>query len=242
MDSPHVTRSLVVACDVASNDELEALVSATGGLEFVSGFKVGAMLALSVGLRETCEIVRRHTAQDIIYDHQKFGTDIPAICGGKLLGLLKDAGVTQVIAFPLSGIETLRAFVNGCGDNGLEPIVGGEMTHPGFLVREGGYIANAAPARIYQDAAGLGVRRFVVPATKPRKMAKYRREIVQVCTDPVFLFPGVGKGQGGDIVKAFRQVDPHTALAIVGRGIYAQREPAKAARALWENVVKCSPA
>ena len=140
----------------------------------------------------------------------------------------------------MSGIETLKAFVEGAREYALEPIVGGEMTHSGFLVREGGYIATAAPARIYEDAFRLGVRRFLVPATKPRKMAKYRREIEQVCRDPVFLFPGVGKGQGGDIVEAFRRVHPHAAAAIVGRGIYAQPDPEKAARALWENVLGSS--
>ena len=238
MNQPDANRSLVVACDVASQQDLERLVAATGALEFISGFKIGAMLALSVGLRATCETIRRHTSKDIIYDHQKFGTDIPAICGGKLLELMKEAGVSQVIAFPLSGIETLKAFAEGCREHDLEPVVGGEMTHTGFLVREGGYIANAAPARIYQDAVRLGVRRFVVPATKPRKMAKYRREIEEVCPDPLFLFPGVGKGQGGDIVQAFRQVQPHGAVAIVGRGIYAQPHPDQAAMNLWQSVLQ----
>jgi orotidine-5'-phosphate decarboxylase len=229
-------RGLIVACDVTSEAELEHLAAATGTLDFMRGFKVGVLLSLSVGLRRTCEIIRRHSRQDIIYDHQKFGTDIPDICGGAVLGLLKDIGVTQVIAFPFAGIETLKAFATGCQKLGLEPIVGGEMTHAGFLVREGGYIANAGPARIYRDAAGLGVRRFVLPATKPQSMAKHRRAIEKACTTPAFMFPGVGKGQGGDIVEAFRQVEPHAALAIVGRGIYAQPDPAAAASGLWEAV------
>jgi orotidine-5'-phosphate decarboxylase len=231
-----VERGLVVACDVTSEPDLERVVAATGGLDFVRGFKVGVLLALSVGLRRACTIIRRHSTQDIIYDHQKFGTDIPDLCGGAVLGLLKDIGVTQVIAFPFAGIETLKAFAGGCQKLGLEPIVGGEMTHAGFLVREGGYIANTGPTRIYQDAAGLGIRRFVVPATKPKNMARHRRAIEKLCAEPAFLFPGVGKGQGGDIVEAFRRVDPHAALAIVGRGIYAQPDPAAGAASLWNAV------
>ncbi len=241
MNAYDAKRSLVLACDVASQQDLRKLVTATAELEFISGFKIGAMLALSVGLRQTCDTIRDRTDQDIIYDHQKFGTDIPAMCGGKLLDLLQNAGVSQVIAFPLAGIETLKAFVEGCRARNLEPVIGGEMTHPGFLVREGGYIANAAPARMYGDAVQLGVQRFVVPATKPRRMAKYRREIEEACKDPVFLFPGVGKGQGGDIVEAFRQVQPHGAIAIVGRGIYAQPDPGKAAHGLWDGVLRSFP-
>ncbi len=229
-------RGLIVACDLTSEPELERVAAATAGLDFIRGFKVGVLLALSIGLRRACEIIRRHGHQDVIYDHQKFGTDIPDICGGQVLGLLKDIGVTQVIAFPFAGIETLKAFVNGCRKHDLEPIVGGEMTHAGFLVRDGGYIADTGPARIYQDAAKLGVRRFVLPATKPQSMAQHRKAIEGVCERPVFMFPGVGKGQGGDIVEAFRQVEPHSALAIVGRGIYAQPDPGAAAVGLWESV------
>jgi orotidine-5'-phosphate decarboxylase len=65
-------------------------------------------------------------------------------------------------------------------------------------------------------------------------MAQHRQTIEQVCPAPVFLFPGVGKGQGGDIAEAFRQVAPHAALAIVGRGIYAQPDPREAAVQLWQ--------
>lgn len=229
-------RGLIVACDLTSEPELERVAAATAALEFIRGFKVGVLLALSVGLRRACEMIRRHGSQDIIYDHQKFGTDIPDICGGQVLGLLKDIGVTQVIAFPFAGIETLKAFSRGCRDYGLEPIVGGEMTHAGFLSRDGGYLSDTGPARIYQDAAELGVRRFVLPATKPQSMAQHRRAIEQACAQPLFMFPGVGKGQGGDIVEAFRQVEPHSAFAIVGRGIYAQPDPAAAATHLWEAV------
>jgi orotidine-5'-phosphate decarboxylase len=229
-------RGLIVACDVTTEADLERLAAATGPLDFMRGFKVGVLLALSVGLRRACEIIRRHSSQDIIYDHQKFGTDIPDICGGAVLGLLQDLGVTQVIAFPFAGIETLKAFAAGCQKLGLEPIVGGEMTHAGFLVRDGGYIADTSPSRIYQDAAGLGIRCFVLPATKPQAMAMHRKAVEKLCPQPAFMFPGVGKGQGGDIVEAFRQVEPHAALAIVGRGIYAQPDPAAAATALWESV------
>ena len=50
MNQSSANRSLVVACDVASQQDLRTLVAATGELEFISGFKIGAMLALSVGL------------------------------------------------------------------------------------------------------------------------------------------------------------------------------------------------
>jgi len=230
------SNGLVIACDVPTYQDLEGLVSQTSDLGFVYGFKVGSMLALLGGLREVCQIVRTRTLKPIIYDHQKFGTDIPEMCGGKILDTVKQAGVTEIIAFPFAGINTLKAFVEGCRRCELRPIVGAEMTHTGFLVKDGGYIANSAPQRIYSDATELGVEHFVIPATKPERMRKYRRAIERVCKHAVFLFPGVGKGQGGDIAEAFKQVHPHAGLAIVGRGVYAHPEPRKAAEELWAKV------
>ena len=229
---------MVIACDVSTREDLAMLGEQTASLGFVYGFKLGAMLAVSKGLREACRILRRTTSKPIIYDHQKFGTDIPEICGGKILDTLKETGVTEVIAFPFAGINTLKAFVEGCRRSELRPIVGGEMTHEGFLVKDGGYIADSAPQRMYSDAAQLGVEHFVIPATKPERMRKYRRAIDKLCEKPTFLFPGVGKGQGGDIVEAFAQVHPHPGLAIVGRGVYAQPQPRRAAEALWANVTQ----
>ncbi len=110
------------------------------------------------------------------------------------------------------------------------------MSHEGYLVKERGYIANDAPTRMYLDAADLGVNHFIVPGTKPRSTEKYRRLIEARVSDPVFMFPGVGKGQGGDVKAMFKAVKPHSALAIVGRGIYGETSPREAASTLWRII------
>ncbi len=227
---------IIPACDVSDIADLADLVEVTNDLDFIQGYKIGMDLVVSHGINKVTELIREYTDLPIIYDHQKFGTDIPDICSGKILDTLKTAGINGVIIFPQSGIETLKATVKACKETFLSPIVGGEMTHRGYIVSEGGYIADEAPERIYLDAARLGVEYFVIPGTKLESMRKYHSKLQKIIKEPKFLFPGIGKGQGGDIAAAFSAVHPYDSYAIVGRGIYGEKNRGEAAKKLWENV------
>ena len=227
---------VIPACDVDSVPALSRIVKATGDLSFIQGYKIGMDLVVRCGVGEVVDAIRRFTDLPVIYDHQKFGTDIPEICGGRILEILRDVGISAVIIFPQAGIETLEAAVRACERLGLVPIVGGEMTHKGYLVQEGGYITDDAPQRMYLDAAELGVEYFVLPGTRVESIKRYRSQLEKVVESPKFLFPGIGKGQGGDIVAAFRAVGPLGGYAIVGRGIYAEEDSRQAAIRLWDNV------
>jgi len=232
----HKEYGVIPACDVAKLKELQELVKQTHKLDFIVGYKIGMQLVITYGITRVLRVIRSYTTLPVIYDHQKFGTDIPDICGGPILGTLKNAGVAGIIAFPQSGIETLRALVEGCKKTGLTCIIGGEMTHKGYLVAEGGYISDDGPRRMYIDAAKLGVEYFVIPGTRLQSMKSYSTELQNSVPDPKFLFPGIGKGQGGDIVAAFSAISPFKGFAIVGRGIYAERDKTEAAKRLWEGV------
>jgi len=227
---------IIPACDVDDLDDLSNLIETTCFLEFIQGYKIGMDLVVPYGIDQVTELIRKYTLLPIIYDHQKFGTDIPDICSGKILEKLKNAGIKAIIIFPQAGIETLQSVVQACKRIDLIPIVGGEMTHKGYFISEGGYIANNAPERMYLDAAKLGVEYFIIPGTKLKSMRRYSSRLKKIVKEPKFLFPGVGKGQGGDIVAAFNTVKPHNSYAIIGRGIYAEKNKTEAAKKLWENV------
>jgi Orotidine-5''-phosphate decarboxylase len=239
---------IIPACDVDRLEDLEKLVKSTCDIDGIVGYKVGAILGLKYGLLTVVKSISRHTNLPIIYDHQKFGTDIPDICGGSMLEVLKDSGIDIVIIFPQAGPATLKAAikgsddpkkqnVKGCYKYGLVPIVGGEMTHEKYLEESGGYLRNDAPERMYLDAAELGVEYFVVPGTKVDKMEKYRSLLSTIITEPKFLFPGIGNDyQGGDIVKAFAAVKPFPSYAIVGRSIYAAPDIKEATEKLCKIV------
>lgn len=227
-------RGLIVACDVRRLSDLASLVESTAQVPFVRGYKIGALLALAHGLEPVLSVIRAATDKFVMYDHQKFGTDIPEIAGGQVLDVLREVGVDGVIIFPQAGPQTLRAAVEGCGGRGLLPISGGEMTHSAYLMGDGGYIADDAPSRMYKDAAALGVEHFVVPGTRPGQIQSYRTLLSQECSAPVFLFPGIGKGQGGSLEEALDAVGDFDAFAIVGRAISAS-DPADATQKLWSG-------
>jgi len=241
---------IIPACDVKRIDDLEELVKLTYNIEGIVGYKVGAILGLKYGLSSIVKIISKYTDLPIIYDHQKFGTDIPDICGGDMLEVLKDAGINIVIIFPQSGPETLKATivgsdnpklkdsVKGCYNFGLSPIVGGEMTHPKYIAADGGYLTNNGPERMYLDAVKLGVEYFVIPGTKVDKMKKYRLLLAEKLENPKFLFPGIGRDhQGGDIIEAFNAIRPFSGYAIVGRAIYAAEDIKKATERLCNSIM-----
>ncbi|MCD4845167.1 MAG: orotidine 5'-phosphate decarboxylase [Methanosarcinales archaeon] len=251
MDLFNLKYGIIPACDVKLLDDLEDLVKSTCNIKGIVGYKVGAILGLKYGLPAIVETISTYTNLPIIYDHQKFGTDIPDICGGDMLEVLKEAGINIVIIFPQAGPDTLKAAivgsidpklkdtVKGCYKFGLSPIVGGEMTHNKYIESDGGYLTNEAPERMYLDAAKLGVEYFVVPGTKVEKMKKYRLMLSKASKNPKFLFPGIGRDyQGGDIIEAFNAVKPFSSYAIVGRAIYAADDIKESTERLCEVIRK----
>ena len=226
---------IIPACDVQDITSLVNVIKDTRSLGFIQGYKLGIKIIAFEGAKKVIKAIRELTDLPIIYDHQKYGTDIPELSGGDIVDGFKKMGFDGLIIFPFAGINTLRAIIEGCERTDLLPIVGGEMTHPGFLVSEGGYIADDAPTRIYLDAAHLGVDTFVVPGTKIDKIKEYAVLIGDMVPNPRFMFPGIGKGQGGDIAEAFKAAFPYSCSAIVGRGIYAAKDISAAATALWES-------
>lgn len=226
-------RSLIPACDVATLAEFEKLVKETANIKKIGGYKVGFELALAYGLGAVVKAARKHTKKPIIYDHQKAATDIPDVAE-KFAGVCKKSGVDAVILFPLTGPETERAWIKACQNKGLGVIVGGEMTHKAFLESDGGFITPTAPKKIYEIAAELGVRDFVVPGNKPEKIREYRELLEAKGVKPVLYSPGL-VAQGGSLSEGAKAAGKSW-HAIVGRGIYGAKDMKKAAEELCREL------
>lgn len=230
-------RSVVVACDVDSLTKLERLVSAVSQEEAIGGYKVGFELSLRYGLSAVTHSIREIAGSEacIIYDHQKAGTDTPHT-GLGFVSACRDGSANSAIIFPFTGIQTLESWIEAFQQVGLTPIVGGKMTHRGFLVSDGGFIADDAPEGIYRRAAKLGVRSFVVPGTDPVSSARYAQIIEDILGEGNFelMSPGFsleGRGQGGNIKDFMEEVgDNRRVHAIVGRAIFNNPDPANAVK------------
>ena len=221
-------RGIVIACDVTTLDLLEKLVTETSAIEGVVGYKIGSILGLKYGLNAITRIISRQSRLPIIYDHQKAGTDIPALAK-KLIVTCKDADISAMIIFPFAGPATLESFVDTARDLDVSLIAGAAMTHQRFFESEGGYLSSQSIERMYDKAASLGIAHFVVPATRPTVLSQYLHLILRHCESPSFLLPGIG-AQGGSISDTFKQLDNYNAYAIVGSAIYEAESIQKSAR------------
>ncbi len=218
-------RSIIPACDMTSLEEFKSLVEQTHDVPGIGGYKIGKLLAYWNSLPVVVKAAREFTDKPLIVDDQKFGNDIPDL-GDKIMKMVSEAGADAVILFPFAGPKTQEAWTKAAQKYELGVIVGGEMTHPEFLERDGGYLNNEAPDRIYDIAAYAGVTNFVVPGNKPKAIEYYRGILTAHKIDLVFYSPGFVK-QGGKITDAAKAAGDKF-HGIVGRAIY-QAEDKKAA-------------
>jgi orotidine-5'-phosphate decarboxylase len=216
---------VIVACDVKTLDELKKLVEATSSVNGIVGYKIGFILGLSYGLKNVVLTIRKVSKLPVIYDHQKASTDIPEM-GSEFAAVMKNAGVDSAILFPQSGPATQEAFVKALINQGIVPMVGGEMTHPKYLEKDGGYIKDDSPEKMYINGAKAGAKFFIVPGNKTEAIRRYAKLLSSI-TKPRFCFPGIGR-QGGDIEAAFEACGT-SAYAIIGSSIYKAADPRKAA-------------
>ncbi len=220
-------KSIIPACDVATLEKLKELVSETCSVKCIGGYKIGFELVIPFGIQKVVDVIRGLTDLPIIYDHQKAATDIPDV-GIKFMNACK--GVNAVILFPQAGPVTEEEWIKAAQAEKFGVIVGGEMTHPGYLESDKGFISDSAPKRIYELAVKLGVKDFVVPGNKPEKIEEYKNFIESLGVEPVLYSPGL-VAQGGDLTESAKAAG-NKWHAIVGRGLYQAKNINKAAKEL----------
>ncbi len=197
------------------------LVEQVGASDMVYGYKIGFALGLACGIPETVRAIKAVSNKPIIYDHQKGGTDIPDTAP-LFADVMSQGGVDEAILFPLTGPETMKAWIAALKERSIKVIVGSIMTHKGYLMSEGGFIPDAAVKTIFETAIREGVNSFVVPLTKPEKT----EELIAHCTfnpHTEFYSPGLGH-QKGDAAR-FGFIKRH--YLIVGRSLLNADDPLK---------------
>ncbi|MCR4368499.1 MAG: orotidine 5'-phosphate decarboxylase, partial [archaeon] len=154
-----IDRGIMPACDFDDIKLFEKLVKETDSIRGISSYKIGFELGLKYGLPKVVKVARKHTKKPLVYDHQKAGTDVP-FTGEKFAAVCRQAGIDIVILFPQAGPHTEAEWIKACQKEGLGVIVGGEMTHPGYLESDGGFLGDDAPIKMYSIAIEHGVKDF----------------------------------------------------------------------------------
>ncbi len=206
---------IIPSLDTLSLEDALGCVRDTHHRKSIYGYKVGFSLGLRFGLQSFMEKCRAITNKPFIYDHQKAGTDIPET-GPLFAQTLRECGINEGILFPQAGARTLAAWAKALQENNLKVIVGGMMTHQGYITSEGGYLDDDSISRIYSNAWELGVRSFVTPLTRPDFVNHLVANIPGIA-DAEFYSPGYG-AQGGSR-NGYPTLAKH--YVIVGRRLLA---------------------
>jgi len=226
-----LNKSIIPSCDISDLSKLKNLVRETCSVKGIGAYKIGLELCIPYGICQVVDTIRKFTNLPIIYDHQKAANDIPEL-GEKFARAVK--GVDAVILFPFTGLETEKAWIKACKKEKLGVIVGGEMTHKGFLEREGGFISEKESLKIYEIAAQEKINDFVVPGNKPEKIKLYKAFLEARGVKPIFYSPGL-IAQRGDITQSAKAAGERW-HAIVGRALYNAKDVNKVAKELVKNL------
>ena len=217
-------RSVIIACESIEDFGYNGIVHATRNLEGIGGYKVGASPIFWMGCQNFIHYIRGDYGTDktLIYDHQKGGTDIPDTATTILNAIArpratKARGFDAVILYPFSGPQSEKKWITAAETEGLGVLVGGLMSHEGFLRSEGGFFADEAVPELYLAAAEQGVRDFIIPATKLDRIAPVVEALRKKVIRPVFYAVGIG-AQGGSI-QGVSQLLGRNWHAIIGRQI-----------------------
>jgi len=227
-----LNKSIIPAADVESLEKLKQLVEETCDVEGIGAYKIGFELVIPFGMKNVIDAVREYTDLPVIYDHQKAGTDIPDT-GIKFMRACK--GADAVILFPQAGPVTEEAWIKAAQAENMDVIIGGEMTHKGYLETDNGFLKSDMPKRAYSIAADLGVKDFVVPGNKPDRIKEYRELLEKKNIKPVFYSPGL-VAQGGSITDGAKAAGDRW-HAIIGRGLYEAKDMHAAAKEFAKEIV-----
>jgi len=203
-------RTIIPACDVGTLDQLGKIVRVTKDDPNVRAYKVGFDLGLGYGLGPVVDAIKGEYPEAILmYDHQKASTDVPHT-GKGFARKMEESGVDAAILFPRERDPvTQYVWTNELLERGVAVLIGGELTH-----RE----ATPDNEQIYWNGVFQGVRDFVVPGTKPERVAFYKDMMDRFGIKYSFFSPGL-ISQGGEITEAGEAAGERF-HGIVGRAIF----------------------
>lgn len=230
------THGIVPALDLDQPDAVKRVVEQTTGIEGVVAYKLGLTMTLRLGLAAAVRELRSVTDLPIFYDHQKAGPDVGDMAE-KFSATTAEAGVDGLVLFPLAGPRAVDAFVGGAIAHGLVPLVGGDLPLADYNASGGGYVVDDALDLIFERAIAKGADHFIVPGRDEAKVRHHAGRLAERVEAPSLFIPGIG-ALGGSIETAFAAAEGCRAYAIVGRGVYAGDDPARAARDLAEQALR----
>lgn len=209
----------------------------------ITGLKIGSDIIDNYGYFTTRHLLNEIECEhDIIIDLQKRATDIPNQINKQVRDGAENFGAKAYIGSPAGAgsnagmIEreygSFQAFIKACRECDIEPIIVLEMTQPGatYFLRED---ASEDLARLSKQE---GVKYFVAPATRPKRIEIYRKILGE---DAEIISPGVGPQKTGDPIKdATNAIKLGADHIVSGRTLINAESPHNMGKRLYEAILE----
>ncbi|HKZ89843.1 MAG TPA: orotidine-5'-phosphate decarboxylase [Thermoplasmata archaeon] len=209
---------LILALDVVDPERARAVSRSVQG--HVDAIKVGWPLVLAAGL----PVVRDLSRDSYVLCDFKLA-DIPNT-NRLIVERAVSEGASGIICHGFAGEDSVRACIEAA--RGAEVFVVTEMSHPGGAEYTAKHAEDFARMAARSGAAGI-----IAPATRADRVKALRALI----GSRLLLAPGVG-AQGG---KASDAIASGADAVIVGRSIYEDSDPGRAARSLGAEIRERRP-
>ena len=111
MEIFNLKNGLLVDINDPEKSTIEDIIDVTKELDYVAGYKLGVRPIIKNGLRDIAGLIKKQTSKPLLYDHQKFGNEIPEICSIDILDDIKDSGIDGIVILPLAGKKVLESIL-----------------------------------------------------------------------------------------------------------------------------------
>jgi hypothetical protein len=214
MEIFNLKNGVLIDINDPEKSNIENIVTITKDLDYIAGYRLGTRPVVKNGLKDTANLIKKHTPKPLIYDHQKFGNEIPEICSGDILDDIKDSGIDGIVILPLAGKRVLESTVNKCKKINLLPIVCGDLSHQGYFSSEGGYIENDIQQRIYIDAANLGISHMIMSCNQVDRIKIYCHQLDAIVGQLKIFFTAISSTECKELPDACSQIKQNKVYAI----------------------------
>lgn len=229
---------IIIDINYPEKSKAEDILSITKDLDYVVGYRLGASPVIRNGLKDIAAMIKSQVSKPLIYDHQKFGNDLPEICSGDILDDIKDSGVDGIVVLPLSGREVLKSIVNKCNEINLLPIVCGDLSYSGYFSSEGGYIESEIQQKIYLDAASLGVSHLIMSCNHLERIKIFCHQLDSIVGQLKIFFTAISGTECKEIPDICSQIQQSKAYAIFNAKFISPEDFRQNLSAFWDGFRK----
>ena len=238
MEIFNLKNGLLVDINDPEKSTIEDIIDVTKELDYVAGYKLGARPIIKNGLRDIAGLIKKQTSKPLLYDHQKFGNEIPEICSIDILDDIKDSGIDGIVILPLAGKKVLESIVKKCNKINLLPVVCGDLSYSGYFSSEGGYVENNTQQKIYIHAANLGVSHLIMSCNRIDRIKIYCNQLNAIIGQLKIFFTAISSTECKELPDACSHIRQNKAYAIFDMEFKSPEEYRQNLSAFWDSFRK----